>query len=316
MLTRRNLLQSSAVTALALAAAPHVPAALLADEAKLDLAAHPYIDAHSHLWSPDTARWPLANDKTKADLDPPSFTPEEVLRLAHPLKIGRVVAIQHHIYHGWDNTYLTDCAAQFPGVFSVVGMIDDRQPGAAAKMDALAKKRVRAFRITPMIYQEQWLASEGMTAMWKRGAQSGQAMCCLIDAKHLPEVDAMCKKHPQTNVVIDHFARIGVDGMVRDADVAALCQLARHPRVTVKLSAYYALGKKQPPYLDLVPMIRKVLDAFGPERCMWASDAPYQVQGEHTYPASFELLHKRLDSLSEGDKEWLLRKTAERVYFS
>ena len=238
----------------------------------------PFIDAHSHVWSPDTARWPLAKGQTKDDLKPPSFTPEELFALCHPEKIGRVVLIQHHTYHGWDNTYLTDCAAAHPGKFSVVGMIDDQQPGVEAKMDELQKKRVNAFRITPWIYKENWLQSDGMAAMWKHAAKTGQAMCCLIDAKDLVDVYAMAEKNPDTTVVIDHFARIGVDGTIRDQDVAKLCRLANLPKVHVKLSAYYALGKKTPPYLDLLPMVRRVFDAFGPERCMWASDAPYQVQ--------------------------------------
>lgn len=313
MITRRNFLATSA-TGLAAAVAAQIHTR--AQDDKPAAPQYPLIDAHSHVWSPDTARWQLANGKTRADLDPPSFTPEELLALAHPVQVGRVVLIQHHLYHGWDNTYLTDCAAAHSGVFVVVGMIDDRQPGAPAKMDELLNKRVRGFRITPWIYKDKWLSSDGMLAMWKHAAQTGQALCCLVDAKDLAEVDAMCEKHPQSKVVIDHFARIGVDGTIRDEDVAALCKLARHKLVSVKLSAYYALGKKKPPYLDLVPMIRKVLDAFGPERCMWASDAPYQVQGGHTYKASIELVQNRLEFLSAGDRDWLLRKTAEQVFFA
>src|SRR5438309_8097792 len=55
----------------------------------------PYIDAHSHVWSPDVARWPLAGGQTKADLKPLSFTPEELFALAEPEGVGRVVLIQH-----------------------------------------------------------------------------------------------------------------------------------------------------------------------------------------------------------------------------
>jgi predicted TIM-barrel fold metal-dependent hydrolase len=312
---RRRFLGAGA--AAAVAACLKSPAAVTAAQAgPSDLAGHPYIDAHSHVWSPDTKRWPLANNKTAADLDPPSFTPQELLKLAREQKVGRVVLIQHHIYHGWDNTYLIDCAAQFPGTFVVTGMIDDQhEADIAGKMDELLKKRVRAFRITPWIYKAKWLAGQGMATMWKHAAKTGQVLSCLIDAKDLAAVDAMCSKHPDTTVVIDHFARIGVDGTIRDQDVAALCGLAQHKKVHVKLSAYYALGKKQPPYLDLVPMIRRVLDAFGPERCMWASDAPYQTVQGHTYAGSIALVRDRLD-LSAGDKEHLLRKTAERVYFS
>jgi predicted TIM-barrel fold metal-dependent hydrolase len=175
---------------------------------------------------------------------------------------------------------------------------------------------VRAIRITPRIRGDKWLEGDGMAAMWRCGADTGQAMACLIDAKDLAGVDAMCKKHPETPVVIDHFARLGVDGEIRKADVDALCALARHKRTALKISAYYALGKKKPPYDDLAPMIRRALDAYGPERCMWASDSPYQIQGEHTYAASIALVRDRLDFLSAGDKQWLLARTAERIYFA
>src|SRR5437867_11829966 len=55
----------------------------------------PYIDAHSHVWSSNVERWPLAGNQTKNDLQPPSFVPEELLALAEPDGVGRVVLIQH-----------------------------------------------------------------------------------------------------------------------------------------------------------------------------------------------------------------------------
>lgn len=287
----------------------------------MDLKKHPYIDAHSHIWSPETDKWPLANGKTKQDLDPPSFTPDELLKLAHSVGVGRVVLIQHTLYHGYDNTYLLDAAKAHPGVFAVTGMVNDTKPNPGQAMRDLHKKGVKAFRITsrPGIGAgggEKWLSGPGMAEMWKTAAETGQVMACLIDAMDLPGVDAMCKKNPGTTVVIDHFARIGVDGRVHDNDLKQLCALAKHKKTYVKLSAYYALGKKKPPYLDLTPMIRRLLDAYTPDRCMWASDAPYQTQGDNTYQASIELIRDKLDFLSAGDKEKLLTKTAEGVYFS
>jgi predicted TIM-barrel fold metal-dependent hydrolase len=307
--SRREVLQVAAAGGIAMLQSRSASAA---DD---PFAAHPWIDAHSHVWSPDTAKWPLANNKTQADLDPPSFTPEELLKLAHPEKVGRVVLIQHHTYHSWDNRYLIDCAARFPGTFAVTGMLDDTQPQPEKKMPALLTQRVRGFRITSWIRKEKWLTGDGMAGMWRTGAKTGQAMCCLINPEDLPGVNEMCGRHPDTTVVIDHFARIGVDGQIREAEVKNLLALAKHKNVNVKLSAYYALGKKQEPYEDLLPLIKQVLTAFGPERCMWASDAPYQVVKGHTYAASVALLRDRA-GLSAGDKEQLFRKTAERIYFA
>ena len=63
-------------------------------------------------------------------------------------------------------------------------------------------------------------------------------------------------------------------------------------------------------------MIRRVLDAFGPNRLMWATDGPWQVMGGHSYQDSIDLIRVRLDFLAADDRLWLLRKTAERVFFS
>ena len=314
-LTRREVLQAGAATAAGLMIGNETDV-FGQDSKTASVIQSGYVDAHSHIWTRDVDRFPLANKKTVEDLDPPSFTVSELMQQAGPVGVTKVVLIQHHTYHGWDNSYLTHAATEHPLRFRVVGMVDDTSADPAAQMRKLLKKRVTGFRITPWIRgDEKWLDGEGMAAMWKCAADTRQNICCLIDAKNLEFVDAMCKKNPDTPVVIDHFARIGVDGQVRDKDVDKLCALAKHKHTTLKISAYYALGKKKEPYHDLAPMIRKVLDAYGPERCMWASDSPYQVVGGHSYKASFDLINSGLDFLSKSDRQWLLKKTAEKVYY-
>lgn len=273
------------------------------------------VDAHVHVWTPDIERYPLADGYAQVDMQPASFTPEQLMEHAGQQGVTRIVLIQMSFY-GFDNAYMLDVMSGSPGVFSGVAVIDETaQP--VVKMNELAGRGVRGFRIRPdKGSPDKWLAGAGMHAMWKCGSEKGLAMCCLIDARFLPSVDAMCVQFPDTPVVIDHFARIGVDGEIREADVANLCRLARHRNVAVKTSAFYALGRKQAPYHDLGPMFRRVLDAFGPERLMWASDCPFQVEGGHTYAASIDLVRRGLDFLSDGDRQWLLGKTAQRVFFS
>lgn len=274
-----------------------------------------YIDAHSHIWTRDVAKFPLAAGKTVADLAPPSFTDDELMDVARPVGVDRVVLIAHNIYYGFDNRYLVDAAQRHPDVFRVVGMVDDSKPHPDVAMRRLHAQHVTGFRITPFRSGDGWLSTPGMKAMWRCAAETGQAMCCLIDAKHLPQVDRMCASNPDTRVVIDHFARIGVDGQIRESDLKNLCQLARFKNTFVKISAYYALGKKQAPYHDLIPMIRRLYDVYGPQRLMWASDSPYQLVGNHTYSASIALVRDRLDFVSPEDRDWLLRRTAELVYY-
>lgn len=307
-IARRNLLLAAGGATLTLAAAP-----LLTAEEKDD-----WIDAHSHIWSPDTERFPLAPGKTKQDLDPPSFTDDELMAIASPQGVTRVVLIQHSIYHRFDNTTLVDAVRRHPQRFRAVGMVDDHLPKPGEAMQKLLEQGVTGFRITPFIRQEKpeaWLTTDGMHEMWKTAAKTRQAMCCLINPADLAAVDKMCVQHPDTPVVIDHFARIGADGELRAKDIAALCALAKHKHTAVKVSAFYALGKKQPPHLELAPMIKQLYETFGPERLMWASDCPYQLQHGNSYAASLALVRDKLDFLTAEDKQWLLRKTAEQVFF-
>jgi predicted TIM-barrel fold metal-dependent hydrolase len=271
-----------------------------------------YIDAHVHIWTDDTERYPLGPGRSEP-ANPATFTAEEILELARPAGVTRVVLI-HIGYYGVDNSYMVDMIRQYEGVFSGVAIIDQNDE-PRAKMMELGRQGVRGFRISPPGKNpSDWLNSESMATMWDCGADEGLAMCLLLNPEALPLVDRMCQKYPGTPVVIDHLARIGLRD-TRQKDIDNLCKLARHKQVTVKASAFYALGEKKPPYLDLAPLMRQVLDCFGPERVMWATDCPFQAMNGHTYKDSLELISERLDFLTEGDREWILRKSAEKIFF-
>lgn len=273
-----------------------------------------FIDAHVHVWTDDTEKYPLAKGFTKADMKPATFTPEDLFAHARPLGVARIVLIQMS-YYGYDNRYMLDAMQAHPGVFSGVAVIDP-QNRPAATMRGLKQQGVRGFRIVSDGKDAaRWLDGDAMAAMWRTAAEEKLAMCHLVNPDALPSVDRMCARFPDTPVVIDHFARIGMKGPIDEKDLANLCRLARHKQTAVKISAFYALGRKKAPYDDLAAMTRRLFDAFGPRRLMWATDCPFQVQDGHTYADSLALVKDRLDFLTAEDKTWLLRRTAERVFF-
>jgi predicted TIM-barrel fold metal-dependent hydrolase len=274
-----------------------------------------WIDAHVHVWSPDTEKYPLAAGFTKADMQPPSFTVDELFRHCRPAGVKRVVLIQMSFYE-YDHRFMNEAIAAHPGVFSGVAIVDVHADDVEKRMERLAEQGSRGFRLHARGGAKDWGSDAGMARLWRKADQAGLAVCPLIDPSETQYVDALCDRHRHVTVVVDHFARIGVSGQIEKEALDALCRLARFPNVFVKTSAFYALGKKQPPYDDLIPMIRRVVDAFGPDRLMWASDCPFQVQGEHTYEASIALIRDRIDFLSDGDRRQMLRGTAEKVFFN
>jgi predicted TIM-barrel fold metal-dependent hydrolase len=273
------------------------------------------IDAHVHIWTPDTKSYPLAEGFTVAkDMKPESFTPEELFAQCKPEGVNRIVLIQMSFYK-YDNRYMLDMMEMHDDVFSGVAIVDENKADVCDTMKSLGKQDVSGFRIyTSAAQAAAW--GEGMKKMWSCAADNGQAMCLLADPESLPIVHKWCAQYPKTRVVIDHFARIGMKGPVKPTDLDNLRRLAEFPHTHVKTSAFYALGKKQAPYTDMAPLIRSLRDSFGAERLMWASDCPFQVQDGHTYANSIALVRDRLDFLSAEDKDWMLRKTAEKVFFS
>ncbi|MCX6857769.1 MAG: amidohydrolase family protein [Verrucomicrobia bacterium] len=304
MITRRHFLSTAAGSILGVPLAGHAA-----------FGRSSWIDAHVHVWTPDRSRYPLASGFDANKLARPSFTPEQLFAHSEPAGVTRIVLIQMSYYKA-DNRYMLDMMAAHPGTFSGVAIVDENAADLRVQMKALARQGVRGFRLSPKGQDIQaWLASPGIEQMWRVGADEGLNMCLLINPEALGPIAKMCAKFPKTPVVIDHFARVGISGTVTRARLDRLLHLSKYPNVTLKTSAFYALGKKSPPYLDLSPMIRECRDYYGAERLMWASDSPFQVDPGHTYQDSISLIRDRLDFLTASDKAWMLRKTAERVFF-
>ncbi|MFT5467850.1 MAG: putative TIM-barrel fold metal-dependent hydrolase [Verrucomicrobiales bacterium] len=275
-----------------------------------------YIDAHVHVWTPDTTKYPLAEGYDKSSMQPPSFTPEELFAECKPHGVSRIVLIQMS-YYKFDNSYMVDMMKAHPGVFGGVAIIDETAPDVKGRMDALKADGVRGFRLrSTKENAEKWADTPGMVEMWEHGAKAGLAMCLLADPDSLTAVNKMCERFPDTPVVIDHFARIGMAGAVDQAELDQLLKLGEFKHTSVKVSAFYALGKKAAPYTDLEDMIKQLRDAYGADRLMWASDCPFQVVDGHEYGPSISLIRDHCDFLSADEKTAILKTTADRVFFS
>lgn len=275
------------------------------------------IDGHCHVWTPDLEHYPLASGFKVEDMNPRSFTLEELFAVSEPHGVRKINLIQMS-YYRFDNSYMLDMIRLHPDRLVGTAIVDPLGADPAGEMRALRPKGVRAFRIHREYSKEppeRWLRPDGYRAMFAEAERSDMALSCLVDPSGFAEIDRMCGLYPKSPVIIDHLGRIGVDGTIRDEDVEALAGLAKHPRVYVKIGAFYALGRKTPPYLDLAPMIEKVVKAYGPRRCFWETDCPFQVVKDK-YGDSLALVRDHLPFLSEEDREWLLAKTAETLLFA
>jgi predicted TIM-barrel fold metal-dependent hydrolase len=89
--------------------------------------------------------------------------------------------------------------------------------------------------------------------------------------------------------------------------------LKRHPTLFVKISHPWSLSKQPYPYLDVQDNVKRLYDAFGPQRLMWGTDWPI-CEAHTTYAKTLTLVRDDMKFLSAEDKSWILSRTVERVW--
>jgi len=100
----------------------------------------------------------------------------------------------------------------------------------------------------------------------------------------------------------------------RVAQLDLVFDLAQYPNLALKWShAPSLLSESGYPYPDVLPLLRRAIDAFGVERLMWASD--YTQARAETGQSWAHALYHLLDSeqLSVAEKQWLLGRSVRRA---
>ena len=129
------------------------------------------------------------------------------------------------------------------------------------------------FRFTfPQPEQQKWLTDGTLDWLWPAAERAGLPIA-LAAAAFLPVVGTIAERHPDLRLLIDH---LGMPVFTQDdaafANIADLLALARHPNVAVKLSAAPGFSSAPYPYANIHQHLRRIYDAFGPERLFWGTD--------------------------------------------
>jgi L-fuconolactonase len=175
----------------------------------------------------------------------------------------------------------------------------------------------KAFRLDVRTPQEVGAYAEGhRTAMFKTAERLSMPMF-ICTMGRAPEFERCIRDCPSLPVIFDHC---GVPQSPEDYD--RLLELARYPNVFVKWAhAPLMFHSRKFPFPEVRPYLARALDAFGPERLMWASDfsaveyaSRVRNDPESRYSWAEALYYMRCNpDLSEGDQEWVLGRTARKV---
>jgi predicted TIM-barrel fold metal-dependent hydrolase len=88
--------------------------------------------------------------------------------------------------------------------------------------------------------------------------------------------------------------------------VDVLLKFARLKNVGVKVSCLPCYVDEPYPFPTLHPQIRRVRDAYGPQRLFWGTDLS---QSPCSYRQNVTLFTEELDFLSSSDQEWIMGRS-------
>lgn len=269
---------------------------------------NPIIDPHVHVWKHDP-RYPWAKETTHPP--PHDATPEILLKLMKENGVRRTVIIQV-IHYRWDNSYLSDVLKQYPQQFRGVARVNPEDPAAPDQLSNLVRAEGFAgIRISPAGDQRgDWIHGPLMDPLWRRCSEEKASMSVLAPITRLPDIAPLIEKFPDLDVVIDHMADCPPE---RPELLRHLLALKKYPRVFVKVSHTWSLSRQPYPYPDCQAQVKRIYDAFGPQRLMWGTDWPL-VERYCGYGKALSIIRDGMPFLNAGDKEWMLSKTVSRVF--
>ncbi len=264
------------------------------------------IDPHVHVWKHDP-KYPFAAGAHVPDRD---ATPEMLLELMQANGVSKTVIIQV-IHYKYDNSFLADVLKRFPGTFQGVCRVDPLDAAAPDRLSRLTEQGFRGVRLSPSgDASGDWFRGPLMPPLWKRCSELKVPMTVLAPIARMPDVAALLEKLPDLTVVIDHMADCPID---KPAELEKLIALKRYPRLFVKISHTWSISKQPYPWPDAQQYVKRLYDAYGPQRLMWATDWPI-VESHSTYARALSVVRDEMKFLNADDKQWILSKTIERVW--
>ena len=271
-------------------------------------------DTHAHIYSEDEDRYPMIDKPLRPPLG--SGTIEHLQREMAANGVERVVAIQTSTAYRWDNRFLADSARDNAPWMVGVCTLNPEDPQSPTTLRRLVEGyNVRGMRSVPAVAQGRHLDQPGVDALWTTAEELGIVINALIHLELADELESMLGRHPHLRVVLDHcmYPR-GSDGLQGET-IQRVLRLGDYPNLYAKLTWLVDSSDEGHPFEDTHALLRAVIGAFGPERCVWGSDFPCELwTPKATYTQHYTLFTQALD-LGDAEKEAVMWRTSGRLWF-
>lgn len=232
-----------------------------------------------------------------------------------------------------------------------VGYVEFEKPSIRALLQAHQTASLKCRGVRQMLAFDndkgimRFCQTPGLTrqTQWLKGFELLDEFEMSFDAwffhHQLDELNVLAKRFPNTQFILCHmgtpiglggpFASYGHTGAERDRILnvwkEGIARVAENPNVVVKLSGFFmpVVGwgfhqrEQAVSMMDVIerfqPMLRYVLECFGVERAMFASNFPMD-KVSMSLQTLYSVYWALVDDLSDAQKALLFRDNAKRIY--
>lgn len=271
------------------------------------------IDAHTHIFSQDLARYPLA-DSTSTYRPITDGAAELLHAEMQRAGVQRAVTISPWFY-GWDISYTLAVLPANRSWLAVAALVDPTDPAGPQRLEQYVNEfGVCGLRIQGTISKLGAFDDPAATPLWRKAADLGLPIDINATHAEYPQVARRIREFPSVPVILDHCGYISADLAPETLTVAPVLQLARYPNVYAKLTFLGLASQQAYPFADVHWMARQLIDAFGAERCLYGSNfPPAQYNPKMDYRQTVQLFAEAID-LSDVERTWVLGGTAATLW--
>lgn len=272
---------------------------------------HPIVDTHLHCFAGiEDSRFPYHE---RAPYQPgPAASPQHLLHCMDGAAVDYAIVVHPEPYQD-DHRYLEYCLAEGNGRLKGTCLFFCDRDGSLAEMKPLVERnrgkiiaaRLHAYapdRLPPFDRPER------IRLLWKTASDLGLAMQLHFEPRYAAQLEPFIEEFPHTTVIIDHLGR---PFQGTPAEHATVVRWARFDNTIMKIASLPR--QDQYPHRDIAPIIKKLVNAYGPERMIFGGGFGFDATPD-SYRAYRDRVSSHIDFLPADQQALVLGGTAARIF--
>jgi L-fuconolactonase len=231
------------------------------------------IDAHQHFWAVARDDYGWLTPDLRALYR--NFGPDDLRPFLRAQGIAGTVLVQAAPTTA-ETDYMLALSDAYAFILGVVGWVDLEAPDAATQIADRAK-HPKIAGLRPMIQDiadVDWMLRRKLTPAFEAMVEHDLAFDALTLPKQLPNLLALCRRHPDLRMVIDHASKPDIAAGAFTPWAIEMASIASETTACVKLSGLVTELGPDWKIDALKPYVDHLLEHFGPDRMIWGSDWP------------------------------------------